>query len=66
MLKALFVLLLTLTTGTAVAQSTSVITISQAINKHYIDLKRNDGPGCAVGYAAMANCFTSANSAWPI
>ena len=51
MLKALIVLLLTLTTGTAVAQSASVITISQAINKHYIDLKRNDGPGCAVGYA---------------
>jgi CubicO group peptidase (beta-lactamase class C family) len=51
MLKAVFTPLLALTLSTAVAEPSSIQTISQAIDKHYIDLDRNDVPGCAVGYA---------------
>jgi len=51
MLKAVFTLLLALTTNAAVAEPANLKTISQEIDKHYIDLDRNDGPGCAVGFA---------------
>jgi CubicO group peptidase (beta-lactamase class C family) len=51
MSKAVLTLLLALTTIATVAQPVSLNAISQAIDKNYTDLNRNDGPGCAVGYA---------------
>ena len=51
MSKALFTLLLALTSSVVVAEPASLDAISQAVDKHYIDLDRSDGPGCAVGYA---------------
>lgn len=51
MLRVIFSLILTLITGTAVADVASLKAISEAIEASYIDLDRNDGPGCAVGYA---------------
>lgn len=58
MLKAVFTLLLAVITSIAAAQGKATVpkqaslkAISQAVNKHYIDLDRKDGPGCAVGFA---------------
>jgi len=44
-------LLLTLICSTAAAESATLQTISAAIADVYSDLDRDDGPGCAVGYA---------------
>ena len=51
MLKTLLAVLLALAASTATAELASLKTISQAVEKHFIDLDRNDVPGCAVGYA---------------
>ena len=51
MSKTLLTLLLALIASTAIADRASIETISQAVEKYYIDLDRNDAPGCAVGYA---------------
>lgn len=47
----LLALLLAVSTGTADAAPASSAIISQAIETHYSDLDRSDGPGCAVGWA---------------
>jgi CubicO group peptidase (beta-lactamase class C family) len=51
MSKPLLTLLIALTASTAHAELASLETIAQSIDQHYIDLDRNDVPGCAVGYA---------------
>jgi len=51
MLRAVFALILALATGAAVAEVASLKAVSEAIQLSYIDLDRNNGPGCAVGYA---------------
>lgn len=58
MLKVAFTLLLALITSTAAVPGNATAperaglkTLSKAIDKHYNDLDRKDGPGCAVGFA---------------
>lgn len=51
MTKTLLTVLLALIASTATAELASLKTITQAVEKYFIDLDRNDVPGCAVGYA---------------
>ena len=51
LIAPLLALPLAVSAGTAVAEPASSSVISQAIEAHYSDLDRHDGPGCSVGWA---------------
>ncbi len=51
MIKPLFALLLTFSLQSGASEFASLPTISSAVDEIFADLDRNDGPGCAIGYA---------------